>query len=300
MVVRLSAITLLVFLGLGLYTWRHYSAAAAVYSSDTMAAIELPHRLRTSAEHDAARTRNGGNPFILQIEPADRGAILYFGGSHTRDPNHPQIADITERWRAFQPTVALCEGRSRGYFYGMLIEPFAGLAEPALVHQLARRDGVRLLSLEPAYEAEVAALIARYQPEQVALYFFLRVYVAEAGGVANDPLALDLFTKRTDVAGLRGVLSTPADVDRIWKRDFPQLTNWRTLTAEPSHGYLAEISADSRRIRGEHMLRTIVDLARKGERVFAVVGSGHVIRQEWNLRALFGMPPAWDQPARPP
>lgn len=28
----------------------------------------------------------------------------------------------------------------------------------------------------------------------------------------------------------------------------------------------------------------------------AVVGSGHVIRQEWVLCALLGMDPAWDQP----
>jgi ligand-binding sensor domain-containing protein len=45
------------------------------------------------------------------------------------------------------------------------------------------------------------------------------------------------------------------------------------------------------------MARLLIDLAQKGERVFAVVGSGHVIRQEWNLRDAFGYEPAWDQPA---
>ena len=60
---------------------------------------------------------------------------------------------------------------------------------------------------------------------------------------------------------------------------------------------LPAIANESRRIRGAHVLRTLIDLARQGERVFAVVGSGHVIRQEWNLRAVFEMEPAWDQPA---
>ncbi len=72
--------------------------------------------------------------------------------------------------------------------------------------------------------------------------------------------------------------------------------SWRTLTSEPNVDYITAISAESRRIRGEHMLRTLIDLAQRGERVFAVVGSGHVIRQEWNLRAVFGMERAWDQP----
>jgi uridylate kinase len=44
------------------------------------------------------------------------------------------------------------------------------------------------------------------------------------------------------------------------------------------------------------MTRILIDMVQKGERVFAVVGSGHVIRQEWNLRETFGMNPAWDQP----
>jgi hypothetical protein len=46
------------------------------------------------------------------------------------------------------------------------------------------------------------------------------------------------------------------------------------------------------------MARILIDLVERGERVFAVVGSGHVIRQEWNLRAVFDQEPAWDQPAR--
>lgn len=265
-----------------------------------MSSIELPHRLRNGPEHDAARERNGGNPYILEINPADEGAILYYGASHTNAPDHPQISDIEDRWNEFKPTVALYEGRARGYFYGFLIEPFAGLPEPALVHKLARRNRVRLYSLEPPYEQEVAQLLVQFEPHQVALYFFLRVYISEAGGIANDRLASDLLAKRTTISELRNSLSSLADVDRIWKRDFPETGDWRTLTDEPDERYIPAISHKSRQIRGEHMLRTLVELARQGERVLAVVGSGHVIRQEWNLRALFKMEPAWDQPVLTP
>ena len=43
------------------------------------------------------------------------------------------------------------------------------------------------------------------------------------------------------------------------------------------------------------MTRVLLALVAEGERVFAVVGSGHVIRQEWPLRAALGAGPAWDQ-----
>lgn len=288
---------LLIAIGLGVYAWLHWSPAGLAYTASDVAHIALPHRFRNSTEHDAARSRNGGNPYILHIDTERAGALLYYGASHTRDPEHPQIADITSRWRAFKPTAALYEGRSRGYFYGALIEPFAGLPEPALVHKLARHDGVPLYTLEPAYADEVAELLQWYTVEQVALYFFLRVYSSEARGVSDEVLALDLLGKRTDVAGLRNSLVTLADVDRLWQHDFPNQADWRIHQGEP--GYLGEISDASRRIRGEHMARILIDLVQRGERVFTVVGSGHVIRQEWNLRAVFDQEPAWDQPVDP-
>jgi hypothetical protein len=288
------AFLLLVAASLVIYTWLHYSPAAVAYPADVVAGIALPHRLRDGIEHDSALSRNGGNPYVLSIDPPGPGALLYYGASHTRDPDHPQIADIASRWDEFAPTAALYEGRSRGFFFGALIEPFAGLPEPAQVHKLAHRDDVPLYSLEPSYADEVAELLGRFSPEQVALYFFLRVYSSEAGGVANEDLALDLLTKRVDVDGLRGSLSTLADLDLVWSRDFPDQEDWRLVSGEP--GYLTDISVLSQRFRGEHMSRILIDLVRRGERVFAVVGSGHVIRQEWNLREVFDQPPAWDQP----
>jgi pheromone shutdown protein TraB len=49
---------------------------------------------------------------------------------------------------------------------------------------------------------------------------------------------------------------------------------------------LVEVGNVSRQVRGEHMVRTLVELVNKGERVFAVVGASHVIRQEPVLRQL--------------
>lgn len=286
---------LFVPVGLAIYTWSHWSPAGDNISSMQVGEIHLGHPLRNSQQHDAARTRNGGNPYILEIHPDEgNGALLYYGASHTEDPGHPQINDITERWSRFKPTVALYEGRSRGFFYGALIEPFAGLPEPALVNKLARRDHIPLHSLEPEYKDEVALLLQDFSAEQVGLYFFNRVYSSESGGVADDSLALHLLKKRTDVEGLRNVYNGLEDLDRVWTRDFPEEKDWRVNQGEP--GYLAEISDASRRIRGEHMARILIHLVNEGHRVLAVVGSGHVIRQEWNLRAAFDQEPAWDQP----
>lgn len=270
-----------------------YSKGAEVYvETPEVRAIVLPHRLRTSAEHDAIMGPIWPKPYVLEFP-----RLVFYGAHHTNDRNDPQFVAIERQWNAFEPTVALCEGRSRGMFIGPIFSRLGGKSEVQLVHELARRDGVRLLSLEPRYEDEVAALLKEWTPEQVALYFTMRVYWSEAGGHADEDLAVDLLKKRTDVAGLRGSIATLADLDRVWQRETRgALGDWRTRKDEPDAAFWPEISVDSRRVRGEHMARTLLDLHRKGERVFAVVGSGHVVRLEWILRAALGAPPAKDQP----
>ena len=267
--------------------WVSWSPGPDVYpQTAAVASIPLRARFRTWAEHDAIVEKTWPKPYVLELDN-----LVFYGAHHTSDRHDPQLADIEARWRAFKPTVALNEGRRRGYFLG----PFAmagSKGESQLLHELARRDGVAFYSLEPPYEEEVGALLKKWTPEQVALYFTLRVYWGESGGKANDGLAEHLRRKRTDVEGLRGSLATVADIDRVWARELPGQADWRTLKEEPEGSILGAIADDSRRVRGEYMARTILDLLRKGERVFAVVGSGHVIRIEWILREGLGAPPA--------
>lgn len=266
---------------LGLHTWTAWSPAAPplVLAADAPPSAVT---LRTPAQHDDVRAAHG-EPYVLALESGG-GALCYFGGWHSRERSDPQLADIRARWEAFRPTVALCEGRSRGYFLGPLIPRFAGYPEPALVHALARQDGVPLHSLEPSYADEVDALLREgFAPRLVALYFTLRVYASERAGRRDEALALELAAKRCDVVGLRGALRTAADLDDAWRESGGE-GDWRELAGEESAPSLADIGDASRRLRGEHMVRALVALVRRGERVFAVVGSGHVIRQEPALR----------------
>ena len=257
--------------------------------TDRLAAIDLAVPFRTWEEHGRLYPK-GDDTYVLQID-SDVGGLRYFGSKHTRDRRHPQREQIETLWQDFQPTVALHEGRSRGFLIGPIYERLLGLTEPALVHTLARRDGIPLYSLEPAYDREVGELLKRWSREQVALYFTLRVYWSEAQGRANDALAADLLAKRTDTPALSGSLASVADMDRVWNRDFSDHGEWRTLKKEPPSTYLHQISDDSRIIRGQHMVRALVDLVRQGERVFAVVGCSHVIRQEPTIRDLLKTPP---------
>lgn len=294
--VRILLLIVVLLAALAVYGYLSWSAGAPVYPETArIRSIELPLRFRSWDEHDAIVAATHPKPYILEIQ-SGTGSLIFYGAHHTSSPQDPQHADIEKRWAAFRPTVALYEGRRRGYFRGPLFEKLEGKSESATVHELARSQGVPVYTLEPDYADEVAALLKQWSPEQVALFFTTRVYWSEAGGKANEKLAEHLRAKRTDVIGLRESLTSVAHIDRVWRRDFPLQPDWRILKGEPEGTYLTEIADDSRRIRGEHMARSLIDLVRKGERVFAVVGSGHVIRLEWILRSALQAPPAPDQP----
>jgi hypothetical protein len=292
---RLFALLLVAALTLGAHAWCVWSPGAPSYTlASERSEKSLPERFRDGAEHDRVRAEHP-EAYVLELTKGD-GALLYYGAHHTDDLGDPQLADIRARWAAFRPTVALCEGRARGYLLGPLFPRLTGMPEPALVHELARGNGVPLYSLEPEYADEVLLLLRRFQPADIALFFTLRVYWQESGGKADERLAEDLRAKRCDVDGLRTALPDLAAMDATWKAITSE-GDWRTWTGDMP-GVLHAIDEASRAARGEHMARVLIELVERGERVFAVVGSGHVIRQEWALRSALGAAPASDQPAR--
>ena len=145
-----------------------------------------------------------------------------------------------------------------------------------LVRILAYQNGVTLYTLEPTYQDEVAGLLEKFDAELVATYMTLRVYAAESSNVSEsdrDGLALGLMQKRTNVDGLKQTFKTLDELEDYWGKTFPDAPEWRTLRETESIPKLREVGDVSREIRGQHMVSTIVELVKNGERVFAVVGA---------------------------
>lgn len=239
--------------------------------------------LRPWEEHDAIY-KTGEFPYVRRFEKGE-GKVLYVGIRHTSDATDPQLAKLEALWNEFQPTVALCEGRERMFRFAS--RPKTGeLSESRLVRILAYGSGVPLYSLEPSYEAEVAGLLKHFDPDLVAAFMTLRVFSSEAKGYEGDldALALHLLQKRIDAPGLEDSLTSIGELDKFWKKTFPDAPDWRTLSDTEGLPLLKKVGDVSREVRGEHMIRTIAELASRGERVFAVVGSSHVIRQEIALK----------------
>ena len=255
---------------------------------------------RTMAEHNT-HMEGKSWPYVLALGPSDPSAgtgsaLLYYGSWHTIDPDNPQIAEMRELWDEFGPTVAVTENRL-GFYFGALGDGVGMHGEFAIAGELGRRDDIPVYTLEPSWAVEVETLKREFTVEDVIVFYTLRVYLSERDGTAaekRDALAEHLLGKRAGREGLgREHVPDLARLDVVWRERFPGLGDWRTLPPEAVHPSeqptrLQHIANRVNEVRDEHAAAVILDLLAKGERVFAIAGGSHVVKQEPVIRAGFG------------
>jgi hypothetical protein len=243
--------------------------------------IDLP--VMTYAEYNKIEHPQ---PYILRVDSGE-GALLYFGSRHTTNPRDAQIDSIRRLWADFQPTVALAETRKSGR--GSMDKAIQTFGESAAPVFLAKSSGLPVYTFEPPLEVEIHSMLRTWSRERLLLFYVLRSYTARAAARRSDGQARELIRERGRWPGLQGTMQSVADMDSIWRREFPTGPDWRTLPWESTwpnrdDTWLNELSAALNRLRDQYMLALISKLVRQGERVFAVVGSSHVVMQEAALR----------------
>ncbi len=297
-------------LGTAIAWWRW--GWRGVESLTTDASTVLIEPILDWSGHDHRYGLVGGESYALHLSPpaGTTGELLFLGAKHTRDPASPQVEELRRRWGEFRPTVALVESRL-GLFFGGADAGVRQFGEPGAAYALARAAGVPIYSLEPSHQDEVRVLTQRFAPEHVLMFYAMRAFGSElkAGRVTDpDPHFMALLRKRADAPQLQGLFASAADVDRYWKEHYPALPDWRTAPEWPEGSPQHDMFFVSNLVRDEHAARVIVELVRRGERVFAVSGLSHTIKQEPAIRALlpgftdgpFASPRPWEAPQPPP
>jgi hypothetical protein len=270
---------------------RHTLAALLVVTS-TGCAGTAP-RLMSFGEY---ATQPHRSPYVLELR-AGRGALLYYGAAHTNDPAHPQIAEIQQLWQAFRPTLALNEGGAPPVL-DTAEETVGRYGEAALVRWLGRRDSVLVDSFEPSRAGLVAALGARFTLEQVKVANVLR-QLSQESRRAEQYRVSDIDAEVDRVLAVlsrtRGLEAGPTTAEEFatsvarlvpWSRDWRRpAAEWFDPVPDPPPTWLNAFARAESNVRDEAIMQKITEKVRAGERVFAVIGSTHVVMQERVLRS---------------
>ncbi len=236
-------------------------------------------------------------PYILNLKTKN-GALLYFGIGHAYRYNEPQIAKLEKEFLKFRPTIILNESGTPPVAE-TAEEAVEKYGEPGLLSFLAKKHNIPIKSLDPPRMDEIKYIIGtqEWTLEQIFLFYILR-RVPENNKKTNpqDPeiMVEEALRISAKTPGFDGLPKNLEEFEQSVKKYFPGVPDWRKIDSKffdpnPNLGmftnYIAETSVQ---FRGRFMVKSLVEAVKKGERVFAVVGASHVVKQEKALKKLLG------------
>lgn len=264
-----------------------------IYTPDKVIVLNPP--VMTLREYTTSGLINThARPYIYQITNSTNGGAVYvFGAAHSKDPKHPQVAMMDSIWNLFNPTTAMLEGRL-GYLITWLHNPIEKKGESGFTARKAKKKGIELFTWEPGRENEINELIHKgYHPKLVAAFFSLGVHNNNWKNFSaenqNKEMMNAIDSKTKKYSSLKGLITSVNEIDSIWKAECPNIPSWRSYK-HPKNGWpsgkLEDISELTSYIRDEHLCRSIIDLVRKGQRVFVTMGASHAVTIERTLKAM--------------
>jgi hypothetical protein len=235
-------------------------------------------------------------PYVLEFK-TEKGALVYFGAGHFYRYDDAQAAEIEKRLASFKPTVILNESGTPPVAETAK-EAVEKYGEPGLLAFLAKKHNIPIKSLDPPRIEEMKYILGtkRWTLEQVFLFYVLR-RVPENNRKTNpkkpEELVEEAMSGAAKMPGFESLPKTIAEFDQVAKKNLPTVANWRTIDQKifdpnPDLGNFTNDIADaSVNYRGRFMVKSLAAEVEKGERVFAVVGASHVVKQEKALKSLF-------------
>lgn len=231
------------------------------------------------------------DPYVFELNTS-KGKLLYYGVFHTVNSSSPHLIEIEEKWKRFQPTIALSEGgiwpleKSRNKAIRLH-------GEQGLLRYLASRDRVVIKSIEPGIIREAVHLLRKFPPKLIKVFFVLRQAAVNQmmKKNPNDISYVKYILWKLSKANkfFRCSPRTLAEFEEIVYRLFPGLKNWRNVPlswfcSEKSTRWTNQMCRIVNNFRNKMMVKSLLRELKKGERVFAVAGRSHVVMQEPALR----------------
>ena len=227
-------------------------------------------------------------PYVVQAF-ANRGASLfYFGAQHTYDPRDEQMAQLEAAWNRVTPTLAFNEGGDPPVVSARDDE-IRQYGEAGLVRWLAARDRVRVEPLDLSRREQAQALLRRWPAASVKIFLIQRALLS-----CEDRADCD---REKEVTRILPIIDTSAGLGGTAPHNWRQFQDnvKRIAPVDGSHRALFDPTRDGHLfndmarhvedVRDRHMIAVLLGALRRGERVFAVAGGSHVVRQERALRS---------------
>lgn len=251
--------------------------------------IVLSGVMLTPAQHDERAAVLEDKLLVLHWKIGG-GEVMFVGARHVYDPESPDIKQMQELWEQFRPTIAFLEGRS-ATGASTIAEGVKTHAEGALTSVLASDTGIDRFTWEPPAEVEFAEARKQCGDKASLAFCFLRGYYGDRRTrPVSEATASFMLQRRQSDYGFEKLFANLREFDDFMKAEFPDIKDWRTaeervLWPGTEHTSLNKVANLVNLARDQHLMRCIIDAARKDHRVWVTAGRSHVINYEPVLKA---------------
>ncbi|MTI71841.1 MAG: TraB/GumN family protein [Firmicutes bacterium] len=235
---------------------------------------------------------------ILDLKEGDKH-LLFYGSEHSNDENNPMFEDIKEKFHSINPEIVLVEGDYNNNKYSDIDNAIKS-GESAYVTYFAQKENILIKSVEPSKKEQYQYLLNKYEKNSVLMMYVLRQTYQYQNQRDNkdinykktikryvDRMKKDGFPISDTEASLKNILSllkqyTDKDIDN---------KNWSNLDVKAyvyrDKARLNEVYNDILKFRNNRLIKTIEEALIEYDKVFVIMGSGHVIEEENRIRETF-------------
>ena len=239
-------------------------------------------------------------PKILHLNSANR-EVLYFGTYHSNSVNDSLFTLIEQRFTQFDPTFILHEGGSNWPIFKDRDSTVAQSGEPGFIIHLAKENNIPFESIEPEEELEYGYLLNKFELNWVVLMYMCRQIdnqqrLAKAYGTTDEQFVqnMNYFFRMLKDKGLplNKYQLEFTHWKQVYQEQLEKKLEWRKF--DPDIYYpnkyltkLNEVNRASDEFRNLYMIDKIVSASETYNKVFVLVGGGHLVVQEELLKHKF-------------
>lgn len=235
-------------------------------------------------------------PYVYKLSGKGK-ELLYYGSTHSADPEDPIFTDIEKKFFEFDPDIALCEGEPGPVVAKSKEEAIRSGGEVEFVGFLCSQHQIKALPACIFSDEEAESLSREFPKEEVFLYLVARVlgYRFRVGKeVTKDFLEKTYLPTRKkfwgDWGGFRFTLRNLEKAHRkVLGRelDLSEKRFWLDASNPTKDlSVLNEVARRSGDLRDEFTVNSIRDTLKSHNRIFVIMGSSHARREEPHLRKM--------------